>query len=143
MYQKVFLFLLTLAFGLSAQDRQRNDLACVVKLPIPPYPILARSARRTGTVQASVLIGRKSSASVVTKPTTGLLAEAVRRALTEEAVYDSICGSTTVELTFTFELVGPESDTNRDTVFFYPPNRFLIRNRLPMVEPQGSLKGTQ
>jgi hypothetical protein len=133
MYLKILFCLLFPIFGLSGQERRHSEFACITKLPIPQYPILARSARRTGTVHVSVFTSTKGPVSVVTNPPSGLLAGAVRRAL-REAGYDVSCGPTTVELIFRFELVGPESEVNRDTVFFYPPNTFVVRNTLPMVE---------
>jgi hypothetical protein len=125
---------LTLACGsrLLPDYQPYSNVACIVRLPLPDYPALARMARFQGTVTASVLL---SSAASVEQITTEIDPEAAEggkllRSLVGDAIRDascwSSCGEKTIKPVFHFEITGTPSEYARTTLAFGYPNQFWI-----------------
>jgi len=108
-----------------------SNIACVERLPMPAYPVVARQGRIEGIVAASVLLSPHASAEKITTDFTsktsrlsGTLIRAVEDAI-RAAAFRANCANKTVVLVFDFQIAGPSDSPKRSDAYGYP-NRFWI-----------------
>lgn len=105
-----------------------SNMSCVERLQMPVYPALARAARISGRVTATVVVA--SDSPLQTKAVGNkLLTEAVGKAISA-SVFLKICGGKSVHLIFNF---GFDSDPGRRASFGYP-NQFWISVAPQVIE---------
>jgi hypothetical protein len=120
--------------SLFAQSPEPNtNTACIEKLQIPSYPLLARQARLRGVVVATTTLNSNGTIKSIsiqmesgTVSATKILTSAVETAL-RSSVYTHACDGKPLKLIFNFVL-GQDLLPNNDkqTVSFGYPNRFWI-----------------
>lgn len=114
------------------------DPACVLRLELPGYSNIARSARMSGVARAEVKLGTNGMIEGVT--VTGvapLLKTAVKEALIKSK-YSEKCGGRLVSIEFRFTIVGEPKYHPNTFVSFMPPNVFVIATELNEPMPQKS-----
>ncbi len=114
---------------------------CVVRMPIAPYPALARQALLTGSVEAVVSLGRsgafqnvKTYAHVKNSSAAGrLLAEPVEAALTKTR-FKRDCEYRRLLFVFEFALTGNPNDVQPEFEYGFP-NHFWVTAQAPILTP--------
>jgi hypothetical protein len=116
---------------------------CVEKIPIPPYPPLARQARLAGTLSVNARLGLKGIVGEVSAQShlnndraQAILLMPIENAL-RQAQFRSDCVGKLVTLEFQFRINGDPYDRQTQEVAFGYPNRFWITARppVPITEP--------
>ena len=105
---------------------------------MPAYPPLARSARITGTLSASIALDAEARIQKVATSFTGrLLAmfdESLNAAL-KKSEFQKDCAGKTVRVVFHFEIAGRIADAPKDTVAYGYPNEFWITSEQQRAQP--------
>src|SRR5438105_597593 len=109
-----------------------SNIACVERLPMPAYPVVARQGRIEGTVAASVLLSPHASVEKITTDfasktsgVTGVLIRSVEDAI-RAAAFRANCANKTIVLIFDFQIAGQPSDNSKRSDAYGYPNRFWI-----------------
>jgi len=125
------------AFGWNAAMAQNPfepdfNIACVERIPLPAYPILARQMLVEGTISASVVLSPQASVQLITTEfasktpkVTGSLIQTVEDAI-RGAVFRVACGGKTVSLVFDFKISGVAADNPKQSVAYGYPNKFWV-----------------
>src|SRR5258708_1408186 len=127
---------LTLAvFGLNmgiAQNPFEPDfnLACVGRITVPVYTMVARQMQVEGTIPATVVLSPQASVQLITTEfasktpkVTGSLIQTVEDTI-RGAVFRVACGGKTVSLIFDFKISGVAADNPKQSVAYGYPNKF-------------------
>jgi hypothetical protein len=135
-------FLLTLS-ALPALAQTETNIACVERLEVPAYPVLAKQARIAGVLTTEVLVGPDASVEKISSQwdsqwAAGSKADSIFSSVVEKSLRASTfaksCAGKKVTLVFNFVLA--ESLPPQQTRFsFGYPNRFWIAVPSPMVQP--------
>src|SRR5712671_5636610 len=124
-------------FGLNmgmAQNPFEPDfnIACVERILMPAYPILARQMQIEGTITASVVLSPQASVQLITTEfasktpkVTGSLIRTVEDAI-RGAVFRVACGGKTVSLIFDFKISGVPAESPKQSAAFGYPNKFWV-----------------
>jgi len=124
-------------FGLNmamAQNPFEPDfnIACVERIPMPAYPILARQMQVEGTITATVVLSPQASVQLITTEfaskapkVTGSLIQTVEDTI-RGAVFRVACGGKTVSLIFDFKISGVAAESPKQSVAFGYPNKFWV-----------------
>ena len=117
------------------------NIACVERIPMPAYPILARQSQIEGTISASVVLSPQASVQLITTEfasktpkVTGVLIRTVEAAI-REAVFRAACGGKTLSLIFDFKISGHASDNPKQSAAYGYPNKFWV-----VTEPEKLLR---
>jgi hypothetical protein len=123
------------ALAQSDQDGGSN-MSCVERLQMPVYPPLARLARISGSVTATVIMSTEGSIQVTSSQSAHpLVTQAVENALHGSA-FSRACVHKPIQLVFNF-VFDEKSNPGRTSpqVSFGYPNQFWISVPLPQVMP--------
>ncbi len=124
-------------FGLNmgmAQNPFEPDfnIACVERIPMPAYPMLARQMQIEGTITATVILSPQASVQLITTEfasktpkVTGSLIQTVEDTI-RGAVFRVACGGKTVSLIFDFKISGVAADNPKQSVAYGYPNKFWV-----------------
>jgi hypothetical protein len=115
---------LIIALTVGQPSRGAEPSSCIEFLPHPEYPLLARQARISGTVQAKITI---NDSALVKAQAEGhpMLAHEVESFLAR-SVLPASCSGQTFEVLFTFAFKDPPQARASTTVTFQPPNQFFV-----------------
>ena len=118
-----------------------SSLACVERLQVPTYPVIARAARIEGSVTASVFLSSEASVQRIQSrivstldKAKSLLAEPVENAI-RAASFRPDCRNKTLTIIFNFSIVGQASDYPKQSVSFGYPNKFWITTEPHTPQP--------
>src|SRR5258708_18283680 len=93
-----------------AADHTSLALGCVVRLEMPFYPALGRSARQTGVADARFEVGKDGEArSILVEGVPNVFRDEVRAAIAKSK-FQAGCADRILRLRFSFELVSPPID---------------------------------
>jgi hypothetical protein len=123
--------------GMLSAQGGASDLHCVEEMLLPGYGSVARKARNLGTVTARVLVGQHGDpAKIETQGPDQMLQSEVEVFLKHNTKYLPACKGETVEILFTFELVGQPVRDPIVRVTFRGPNHFVLRSQpeAPIVD---------
>jgi hypothetical protein len=130
-----------MCFAQESGSNRNSNIACVDRLRLPTYPLLAQQARISGTVHAAVGLSATASPERIeigpapnAPPVRGLLKAPVEKAI-REAIFKKDCSGKTVELVFVFEIRGDAEETPKQTVSYGFPNIFRIESEAPHFQP--------
>ncbi len=117
-----------------------TNIACVERLEIPTYPILAKQARIAGAITANLTVRANGSAQSVTLTTeSGTRLHPILRPSVEESVgassFAKACAGKTVTLVFHFEIDEKLSVKQQPVASFGYPNHFWITAPSTLVQP--------
>src|SRR5260370_6713256 len=108
------------------------NIACVARIPLPAYPILARQMQVEGTITASVVLSPQASVQLITTDfasktpkVTGSLIQTVEDAI-PGAVFRIASGGKTGSLIFDFQISGVPAESPRQSASFGYPNKFWV-----------------
>jgi hypothetical protein len=131
--------LLLLFSGIPAVAQSETNIACVERLEIPAYPILAMQARIAGALTATVLLGSDASVGKISAEWSStfkkgdMFQSAVEKSL-RSSTFASACAGKELKLVFNFVMA--ESLPPPETRFsFGYPNKFWITAPHPLVQP--------
>jgi hypothetical protein len=118
-----------LSFSCGTTTHEDHNMACIVRLRLPSYPVFLRQSGIPLSFPVSVLLAPDGSIQSTTYGTIGddkgdlkpLVVPEMERAL-KVSQFASSCGGKTVRLEFSFRM---DRDPP-DGVWFEPPNRFEI-----------------
>jgi hypothetical protein len=113
-----------------------SNIECVERIQVPTYPPLARQARLSGSVVATVTLAADGGVEQVTtsarvqanQAARGILAKPVEDALRRSQFAEG-CGKRSVVFVFEFLITGDSSDRQQQEVSYGYPNRFWITAR--------------
>jgi hypothetical protein len=134
-------YLLILA-GLPLMAQTETNIACVERLEIPDYPVLAKQARISGVLTATVLLGPDASVLKTasewdseTKKIESLFLREVEKSLRVSS-FAKACANKTVKLVFHFVVAGsPVPSPQPPIIFFGYPNQFWMTVRPTEAQP--------
>lgn len=108
----------------------QSGMSCITEMQIPRYTFIARSAEKTGTVEAVIRIGEGGKvASFLAKSPDPRLTEEVEFYLRQESSYSENCVGEEIPLLFTYRLVGGMRPDPFVVISFRPPNHFIITSQ--------------
>jgi hypothetical protein len=117
------------------------NIACMIKLPMPRYPLLAAAARIQGTITAHVILSPKSSLERVeleprleSTDRNHLFAQPIQDAV-RHASFKSDCKNMTVTLIFHFVVSDTEREYPQQELAYAYPNHFWISIGAPHWQP--------
>lgn len=110
-----------------------DGLSCLDAITLPPYPLVARVARHTGTVEVTVRIGPKGAGEVTKSDGPSEPLKVFSNAIVSSAVFREECAGVTTQLRFRFKLEGRPSDSNATTVEVRAPGLVTFIAAPPVV----------
>ena len=144
----VFTMIFCLAVVAQPRDKATSGLtdtpnaACVERLELPSYPLLARQARLAGTLSVTIALDHSAAVDKITAKANlnnngaqGVLFVPVQNAILHKAHFRQNCAGKEVVLVFDFRITGDPSDAQQQEAAFGFPNRFWITARPIHYQP--------
>jgi hypothetical protein len=134
------------AQAISGQSPEReasdnSNWACIEKLKLPVYPLLARQARLAGTLTVFVDIGADGTVERIgarsklnNDRAQGVMFSPVEKTI-RSSVFKRECTGKRVTIEYEFSINGDASDRDQQDVAFGSPNRIFISTRPPHFQP--------
>ena len=131
---------LLILLGLPLVAQTEANIACVERLQIPTYPILAAQARITGVVIANVLLGPNGSVDTIASASDRGKAHPILLGGVEKSMrastFAKACANKRLELIFNFVIEGtPVQRPTESAISFRYPNQFWIATPPLLVNP--------
>jgi hypothetical protein len=134
-------YLLILA-GLPLLAQTETNIACVERLEIPAYPLVAKQARISGVLTATVLLGHDASVVKTSsewdsefKKNEPLFLRDVEKSLRASS-FARVCADKAVRLVFHFVVAGGSVPSPQPpTISFGYPNEFWITVQPTIMQP--------
>lgn len=122
--------------GSCAQGQTKDTMACVVRLELPSYPILARQSWLQGRADASFAVGEDGRPTKVSVAATHeLLRQAVEARLVR-SVFKPECAGSRLTLKVTFQLRQPRQKYGPTEIAFIAPDMLEVVTTAPDEVPQ-------
>src|SRR5262249_37933893 len=109
-----------------------DNAACVERLELPKYPLLARQARLVETLSVTIMLDGSAAVEKITAKADlnnngaqGVLFIPVQNAILHKAHFRQDCAGKEVILVFDFRITGDPSDAEQQEAAFGFPNPFL------------------
>ena len=127
-----------------------SNAACVERLELPTYPLLARQARLAGTLSVTVRLDHNAVVDNVTAKADlnnngaqGALFVPVKNAIFHKAQFRQDCADKEVILVFDFRITGDPSDAQQQEAAFGFPNRFLDHGEADSLSADATVASTR
>lgn len=134
--------LLLILLALKAAAQPETNIACVARLEITAYPLVAKQARISGVLTATVLLGHDASVVKTSsewdsefKTNEPLFLRDIEKSLRASS-FAKVCADKAVRLVFHFVVAGGSVPSPQPpTISFGYPNEFWITAQPTIIQP--------